>query len=372
MSSYLHIVCLDAPSPPDYGGAIDLYYKIKALAQAGRKIILHYFSYKKSRGVKGIEDYCEAVYAYNRKNILSSFATGLPYIVASRISNKLITRLNEDAHPILLEGFHCCGLLPYLKGRGRSIVCRVHNNEAAYYHQLQKAENNLLRKAYFNLEGKKLARFQYQLERNLPLACISEDDHNYFLQQGFSHSFFLPAFLPWQEITCKTGRGNYCLYHGNLSVSENVKAVEWLLQAVFRHLEVPIIVAGKSIPETMLKAWRHQKNVSFVNHPSEAAMKQLVENAQVHVLPSFNSTGVKLKLLHALFNGRHCLINKAAAGGSRVETGVFLAESAPEFQQQIIRCMSLPFLEKDKDLRRQILTPYNNVVNAEKLNASLL
>ena len=51
MNEPIHIVCLDAPAPPDYGGAIDMYYTIIALAKTGRKPILHYFEYgeKKER-----------------------------------------------------------------------------------------------------------------------------------------------------------------------------------------------------------------------------------------------------------------------------------------------------------------------------------
>ena len=42
---HLHIVCLDVPYPVDYGGVFDLFYKIKALSEAGVKIHLHCFEY---------------------------------------------------------------------------------------------------------------------------------------------------------------------------------------------------------------------------------------------------------------------------------------------------------------------------------------
>ncbi len=32
---------------------------------------------------------------------------------------------------------------------------------------------------------------------------------------------------------CKPGKGNYILYHGNLSVSENYNAALWLIENVF-------------------------------------------------------------------------------------------------------------------------------------------
>ncbi|MCX6283192.1 MAG: mannosyltransferase, partial [Bacteroidetes bacterium] len=43
MEQHLHIVSFDIPYPPDYGGVIDVYYKIKTLSEAGVKIHLHCF-----------------------------------------------------------------------------------------------------------------------------------------------------------------------------------------------------------------------------------------------------------------------------------------------------------------------------------------
>jgi hypothetical protein len=66
MSEFVHIVALDAPSPPDYGGAIDMYYKVEALSNLGKKVILHYFNYKESRTVTGLEKHCHAIFSYKR------------------------------------------------------------------------------------------------------------------------------------------------------------------------------------------------------------------------------------------------------------------------------------------------------------------
>ena len=42
---HLHIISFTIPYPPNYGGAIDVFYKIKALHSAGVKVHLHCFSY---------------------------------------------------------------------------------------------------------------------------------------------------------------------------------------------------------------------------------------------------------------------------------------------------------------------------------------
>src|SRR5438034_140790 len=94
MAERVHVVCLDSPSPPDYGGAIDMFYKIKALQEIGLRVVLHYFAYKNNRPIEAVLPFCEAVYAYERKPFIRSLH--LPYSVASRIHQGLARRLNED------------------------------------------------------------------------------------------------------------------------------------------------------------------------------------------------------------------------------------------------------------------------------------
>ena len=59
-------------------------------------------------------------------------------------------------------------------------------------------------------------------------------------------------------------------------------------------------------------------------------MQDLIGKAHINVLPSFNATGIKLKLVNALFNGRHCLVNEATAEGSGLESACFVAHDADE------------------------------------------
>jgi len=65
LDKHLHIVCLDVPYPPDYGGVFDLYYKIKSLSEAGIKIHLHCFEYGLGKQ-KELDVYCVEVQYYPR------------------------------------------------------------------------------------------------------------------------------------------------------------------------------------------------------------------------------------------------------------------------------------------------------------------
>ena len=370
MSNTVHIVCLDAPSPPDYGGVFDLYYKIPALAATGKNIILHYFDYKKNRGAGGLEKFCSEIHSYKRSSILGSLLRGNPYIVSSRTNKKLIRRLNEDVYPIIIEGIHCSGIIPYLN-KNKKIVLRLHNDEAEYYRYLAKAEKNFLKRIYFRREASLLSKYQNTLPKDIECIAVSETDVERFKTLcHFTRISFLPCFLPWQNVTSKTGKGNYCLYHGNLTVSENIGAVQWLIDNVFSGINYSCIIAGKNAKK-FAKRIGSLKNIKLVESPSDDELLQLITNAHIHILPSLNNTGVKIKLLHVLFEGRFCITNENGINGSGLHNGISVSNNKEETISLIHQLMQAEFTRDDIETRKHLLHLYNNEINAQKVNELL-
>jgi glycosyltransferase involved in cell wall biosynthesis len=368
LSDYLHIVCLDAPSPPDYGGAIDMYYKVQTLAGLGKKIILHYFNYNEHRNVEGLENYCSEIHAYSRRNYLRSISFASPYIVKSRINTSLARRLNQDKYPILLEGLHCTGIIPYLEDASR-VVVRMHNEEAAYYKSLATSETNIFRKTYYSIEAGLINHFQNSLDHDLNIAALSNSDMEMFRKQGFHNSRFIPCFIPWEEIRTLPGKGEYCLYHGNMGIIENEKAALWLINDVFSQLNIPLVIAGKGITKKLEGIARKKRNVRLIFEPPANELDALIKDAHINVLPSYNATGVKLKLLHALFYGRFCITNQQGSKGSGLATLVQQAETAEDFRNTIAQLFEMPFTEEQVKERQSIKELYNNQNNALKLSA---
>ncbi|HMX05330.1 MAG TPA: hypothetical protein PKE14_11715, partial [Chitinophagales bacterium] len=64
-SKHLHIISFNVPYPPDYGGVIDVFNKIKALHAEGIKIHLHCFEYGRNEAPE-LNAFCEHVYYYPR------------------------------------------------------------------------------------------------------------------------------------------------------------------------------------------------------------------------------------------------------------------------------------------------------------------
>ncbi|MEO6638720.1 MAG: glycosyltransferase [Ginsengibacter sp.] len=367
---HLHIVCHDVPYPPDYGGVFDLFYKIKSFAEAGIAIHLHCFEY--GRGMQAeLDQYCESITYYKRKNILfSRKPLRLPYIVSSRANEILITNLLKDEYPVLLEGIHCTYWLYKNKLKGKKVLVRLHNVEHEYYRALAKATGNIFKKIYFVTESALLKNYEKIISNKAIFIAVNEKDENTYKNLfGTKKTNYLPVFLPYDEVEAEKGRGTFCLYHGNLSVAENERAVLWLLQNVFNNIKIPFVIAGKNPSRKLTKFVYKNKNTCLIANPADHEMNELIKKAHVHILPSFNKTGIKIKLLNALFNGRFVIANDAAIEGTGIESLCEIANSAEEYKNILPAIFSKNFTEENILERKQILEKtYNKKDNTETLS----
>lgn len=371
MEKFLHIVCLDVPYPPDYGGVFDLFYKLRYLKERGVKIILHCFEY--GRGPQpALNEYCTRVFYYKRKTGLRSFSLSVPYIVKSRDDKRLLQNLSTDNYPVLLEGTHCSFLLWKNILRDRKVILRLHNIESDYYRQMAEKTRSYFKRLYYKNESRLLQNFESEVFKKADrLLTVSEKD-TLQLQPFAKQVDYLPVFTGWNSICSKPGTGDYCLYHGNLSVAENETAALWLIGSVFSNLKIPLKVAGRNPSQKLKDISTIYPHIEVISNPDNAMMEQLVSNAQINLLPAFSSTGIKLKLLHAVFCGRHCITNKMMVDGTGLEAACLVAENEKEFQEQINTVFHTPFTQKQIEVRETLLkTHFNNAVNADKLIAML-
>lgn len=360
--NHIHIVSFDVPYPANYGGVIDVFFKLKALSERGVKVHLHTFEYGREHSPV-LEKLCFSVNYYKRDTSFKRSLQRLPYIVTSRLSDELIGNLKKDDYPVLLEGLHCCGVLLDESMAGRNVFVRAHNVEHDYYRLLAKSERNLYKKLYYSVEAVKLRRFEKILDNASAVFAISNNDFEYF-RSRYENVHLIPAFNGFSDVNVVEGQGDYVLYHGRLDVAENYDAAEFLITKVFSRLDVRLKIAGMNPPERLVALAAENQNVELIPNPDDSTMQQLIRNAQVNVLVTAQPTGLKLKLLNALFNGRHCLVNSKMIDGLNINDLCVVADSADEFVEAISILMTMPFNSEDVEKRRNGMDTFYNASDA--------
>ena len=365
---HLHIISFDIPFPANYGGVIDVFFKAKALAAKGVKVHLHCFQYGRVHDPILHETFFSVDY-YKRDISKKHLFKSIPYIVSTRVSEKLVDNLTKDNYPILMEGLHTSALLEEPRLKNRIKLVRAHNIEHEYYYNLGKAEKDIFKKYYFYNEAAKLKRYEKILDKADRILAISENDKEYF-SETFSRVDHIPAFHPFGEVRGKVGKGDYVLYHGNLSVAENENAVSFLLDDVFNDIDVPLKIAGLNPPKHLKTRIINEPNIELIGNPSDDQLQGLIENAHINISITAQKTGLKLKMLNNLFNGRFILVNDKMLSGSNLDNLCEVANNHVALKRRIKILFRKEFTQELIDERKQNLNEaYCNGNNIMKLIA---
>ncbi len=370
MSLSLHIVSFDIPYPADYGGVIDVFYKVRALTNVGVNIRLHCFHNGRKPAAE-LEKYCSQVHYYPRNYSKWLHFRPQPFIVSSRAHPDLPKNLLKDGHPILFEGLHTCYYLSDPRFKDRLKLVRTHNIEHHYYRSLALTERKPIKRNFFRLEARKLKRFESTLRHADHILAISPNDQAYFSEK-FDRVQFLPAFHNNCEDHALNGRGTFALYHGNLGVAENNKAALYLIHEVFKGSHLPLIIAGSNPTPQLQEIVVQHPNIELKENIEASEVDELVSQAQVNILPTFQSTGIKLKLLSALFKGRHCLVNEPMVKDTGLEEFCHIENDPRGMKEKLHTLMEQPYSNEELEMRKKTLeNTFSNARNAEKIKALL-
>jgi len=362
----LHVISFDVPYPANYGGVIVVYHQLLAWKAAGVKVILHAYRYGSRTEQAHLAEVCEEVHYYDRVTGLRSSLSSLPYIVNSRKSDGLLKRLQQDSYPIFFEGVHTTAWINHPTLADRKKVVRMHNVEWQYYESLQSLTANRLRKNYFYFESRRLKKYDaHVIEHADALISISEKDQKYY-SALHENCHYMPA-PHGERYTVKEGLGEYFLFHGKLSVEDNKQAALHLMKNVFSKTSAQFIIAGLDPDEGLKAEVDKMQNVQLQSNLSDAEMKALIANAQGNVLYTFQDSGLKLKLLHALHLGRHCIVNNLMVSNApELAPLCEIGESDEALISAIKKLGKKAFTKSNIEKREAILTKkYDNYKNAK-------
>ncbi len=353
-NQYLHIITFAVPYPANYGGAIDAWNRILALRSLGIRIKLHCFLYGSFRSQTALSDAVEEVHYYPRVVWPALLSKGQPYIVSSRKCKLLLKRLKKDNYPILFDGIHTTGFIKELSGR--TLLLRAHNIEHQYYGQLANHASGV-KALVFRRESLSLKHYERSVAKVFDAVfAISPNDDAWYKSQGAT-SFLMPPFHGDKEVGILTGRGDYILFQGDLSIGINQVALFDMLALIPSDSQYGIVVAGKSGKRSFEDKLLEFTNISREADVSDDKMIALVKHAQLNIIHSLHEAGMKLKLFSALYFGRFILATEKSKTNTPLDRGIkfyqreALSDCIREFWDK-------SFSPEDLATRREILSAH--------------
>ena len=243
---------------------------------------------------------------------------------------------------------------------------RTHNIEHEYFYGLAKSEPHVLKKLFFYSEGWKLKRFEQQLFKVNGIFTISPYEQEHFASIYGKKCEYIPAFHQTKNITNHTKKGDYILYHGDLRVSDNVKAALFLID-VYEDTNYQLIIASSSVNKNVIAAISKFSTIHFKEIKNQEVLENLFENAHINTLLTFQKTGIKLKLLNSLYQGKYIIANNKMINDTGLENLCELANTKKEILQKTELLFAKEFLVSEIKKRQEKLLLFCPTESAKKI-----
>lgn len=365
----IHIISFDNPFPPNYGGVIDVFYKIKSLHALGFEIYLHCFYEDRNQVSTELKAITKNVFLYKKNRNPLFLLSAIPLSVTSRFHKDLIKNIESIEGPILFEGLQTTMIINKTKLVNRKLFLRLHNLESNFYAGMSKNETSFLKKILYYIESKKYANYQNIISKFNFVFTLAKQEYMVVKTKMDSVSY-IPVFHGNEDFKELTEFGNYAFYHGDLRLPDNKKAVSFIIDLFQKIPDYKLIIASSNGKEFVEKQSKKNANIEFVFIENEAHLSSLLANAHINVMLSFQQSGTKLKTVNSLFKSRFCLINNNMVDDERIVNLCEIANTESEFIQKINQLKTQPFTQNEE--RKKVLSEvYNDLDNAKKLEQIL-
>lgn len=367
----------NVPYPPIGGVLQRSYHLLKHIATEHRVHLLafnqkalHRTTKEVAHAEKALKHFCSSVEIFpiasdaSRlkwcKLVAESFFTEEPYTINWTKSQEMHNAIRNLAAKIKIDiaHFDTIGMVEYFNDIKEPIkILNHHNIESLMMRRRSEKEGNLLRKAYFYFEAKKIEAQEkmYLSKVNLNLV-VSEPDaqrirqldpncHVEIIENGTDIDFFESDASVPQDV-------GHLLFVGGLKWYPNRDAMDYFCESIWpelirRHENLRFTVVGAHPPKHLIKKGYMDQRIKVTGYVDD--VRVFFQRADIFVCPIRDGGGTRLKVLDAMAMGKAIVATSIGCEGIDVVPGkdVLIANSPSEFVSQITFLLSNPALKRE-------------------------
>lgn len=364
-------ICNKAPYPANDGSSIAIYNMARGFL--ANKVELHLLCINTKKHFKPDEgvppdfrkqSHYRSVYRNTNTSIMGAllnlFSTRSYFVSRFKFNSfehELTETLKKKKFDIIqLEGVFMGVYLPVIRKYSEAkVVLRAHNIEHYIWNRHALVEKNLLKRVYFNLQNKRLKRFELSVFKSCDaIVTITKTDEAELQKLG--------CFKP--STTCITGvdidiyrqatqvqpKPKTVFYFGSMDWLPNSEAVLWFLNHCWEkiHKAVPdarFVVAGKGMPPSFHKLIA--PNLLLVENVPDAAA--FYKQHEVMVVPLWSGSGIRIKIIEGMAYGKAIVSTSIGAEGIGCthQKNILIADNAEDFSKAVIDVLKKPVLRMD-------------------------
>lgn len=389
------MICNKYPFPPHDGGSLASLNMAKGLVKAGNSVDMlamntsrHFYG----KGINGnkIEGlgrvtgvFVDTSITYRgilRNLIFSSIPYTAERFISGEFEEAIASMIFKKSYDIIqLEGLYLSHYLPAIRRNSDvAVVYRAHNVEHMIWDTLSKRLRKGLRSVYVSNLQKRIKKYEQSFINSYDLlATVTGEDLDILNQLGNRKPAIVAPFGMFQEdfqVNCQSSEADLNLHYiGALDWLPNIESLEWFIKKVWvvireRHPGMRFYVAGRNANGSLVR-FLLKNRVDFVGEVEDS--RKFICQAGILVVPLFAGSGIRVRIIEAMFAGKPIVATSSAVSGIPAEHGrhLLIADNGYDFVSNLDKLISDNEYVKRVGLnaREFAVQYYNNLTIAEEL-----
>ena len=351
------------PYPPKDGGAIATLSLAKGLAGSGMEVSILAFNTKKHffppESIPA--DLSEEIQFFTvpvdttpgpLKGLLNLLFSNKPYISVRFESRKYRSKLLElltsgNFNFVQMEGPYFESYLPEIRKFPVKVSLRAHNLEHEIWKRKSIHEQNPLKKWYFSILARRIARLEKNLLASIDLLIPISDRDGASLQKMHATpqmitipTGFETSEYPFRPVPVKRD----IFFLGALDWMPNQEGLEWFIRKVLplvleKEPGIVFHIAGRNAPGWLVEKLSHP---SIHYHGEVEDAVSFITDHGIMVVPLLSGSGIRIKILEGMVTGKCIVTTDIGAEGIPATNGehFFVAENEKDFADLVLEVLA--------------------------------
>lgn len=230
------------------------------------------------------------------------------------------------------------------------VVLHEHNAEYVMWSRLAELENNPLKKLLLKVESKRIAKAEKAYAKRADQVWAAPNDCKELTAIGIAAEKLRKTYHLGEDFMIDspdivfTDTEKRILFIGTLTWEANVDGLLWFLRTVWPELkkdkEVNLDIIGKNPDPRLIALAEKDPQVNFLGFIDD--LEPYYNRSRVFIVPLRFGSGIKVKLLNALYRGLPTVTTEIGIEGLEVQDGVdlFQANEPELFSKQVGRLLN--------------------------------
>lgn len=375
-------LCPEMMHPPNTGGRLLLYHRLKSTFEAGHEIYL-FITYKggfDEASVDHLRGLSSDLFLFDRDSTKAasafrSLAQMLPYAATNRFFPEINKRINDiDPDLVIVEFPQMLDNLTPATCAKYPVVLEQHNIEWRVSASLAKGvKKNIVKRYLYEREARLLKAYESRICNDRKVTLMTFVTQNDLEACDSATNVPRKAFIPGATdfFTERIEASKNITFVANYSYIPNVNAAIWfareVLPLVWRDVpDAEFWMVGKKPPakiDALAKADSRIHVTGVVDN-----LKPYYCQTEVVVLPIVEGGGVKMKALEASSANRTIVSTSFSLVGTGIEAGIHarVADDADKFATDVVGALQHP--ERYEGMRRACRRLYEEELSWDVAN----